>query len=103
MYSWSVNTSIIYYHQFLTTGSHFVLIYIFITQLPPLQVTKLFKPSFRTDLYGKNSITISALNAWNKIQTAFGGVILKNLTTTQIKTLLTKNCVGKYWQIFHLN
>ena len=36
MYSWSVNTSIIYYHQFSTTGSHFVLIYIIITQLPPL-------------------------------------------------------------------
>ena len=38
---------------------------------------KLFKSSFRTNLYGKNSITISAGNAWNKIQTAFGDVILK--------------------------
>ena len=28
---------------------------------------KLFKPSFRTHLYGKNSITVSAVNAWNKI------------------------------------
>ena len=41
-------------------------------------------------------ITISAVNAWNKIQTAFGNVILKNLTTTQIKTLLTKKCIEKY-------
>ena len=47
-------------------------------------------------------ITISAVNAWNKIQTAFGNVILKNLTTTQIKTLLTKKCIEKYWQIIHL-
>ena len=38
MYSWSVNTSIIYYHHFSTTGSHFVMICIIITQLPPLQV-----------------------------------------------------------------
>ena len=43
---------------------------------------KLFKPSFRTILYGKHSITLSVANAWNKIQTAFGDVILKNLTTT---------------------
>ena len=33
MYSWLVNTSIIYHHQFLTTVSLFALIYIIITQL----------------------------------------------------------------------
>ena len=44
----------------------------------------------------KNSVTISVVNAWSKIQTAFGNVILKNLTTTQIKTLLTKKCIEKY-------
>ena len=54
---------------------------------------KLFKHSFQPNLYGKNSI--SAVNAWNKIQTAFGDVILKKLTTTQIKILLTKY-IGKY-------
>ena len=57
---------------------------------------KLFKPSFRTILYEKNSITLSAVNAWNKIQTAFRDVILKYLTTTQLKTLLTKKSIGKY-------
>ena len=57
---------------------------------------KLFKPPFRKNLYGKNSITISAVNAWNKIQIAFGDVILKNLTTSQIRTLLTKKCIDKY-------
>ena len=35
-YSWSVNTSIMYYHQFLTTGTHTVLMYIMVTQIPPL-------------------------------------------------------------------
>ena len=57
---------------------------------------KLFKPSFPTILYGKNSITLSAVNAWNKIQTAFGDVILKNLTITQLKNLLTKKSIDKY-------
>ena len=57
---------------------------------------KLFKPSFCTILYDKNSITLSALNAWNKIQTAFGDVILKNLATTQLKNLLTKKSIDKY-------
>ena len=63
---------------------------------------KLFKPSVRTNLYGKNSMAISAVNAWNKIKTVFGNVILKNLTTTQIKNLLTKKSIERYWQIFHL-
>ena len=30
--------------------------------------SKFFKSSFRTNLYGKNSTTISAVNAWNKIK-----------------------------------
>ena len=40
--------------------------------------SKLFKPLFQTNLYWKNSIAISAINAWNKMQTVFGDVILKN-------------------------
>ena len=47
--------------------------------------------------------SIGAANAWNKIQTAFGDVIMKNLTAIQIKTLVTKNAlvnIGKYF--FHL-
>ena len=89
MYPWPVNTSIIYYHQFFTNGSHFALIHNYNTG-------KLFKPLLRTNLYGQNSITISAVNAWNKIQPTFGNVILKNLTTTQINTILTKRCIEKY-------
>ena len=77
MYPWSVNTSIIYYHQCSTTASHFVLIYIITT-------------------LGKNSLTLSAVNVWTKIQTAFRDVILINLTTTQLKTLLPKKSIDKY-------
>ena len=43
-----------------------------------------------------------AVNACYKIQTAFGNVALQNLTATQIKILLTKKCIEKYWQRFHL-
>ena len=57
---------------------------------------KLFKPSFGTNLHGKSSITVSAVDAWNKIQTVFGNVILKNITTIQMKTLLTEKCIEKY-------
>ena len=63
---------------------------------------KLFKPSFWNNLFGKNSITVSVVNAWNKIQTVFGNVILKNLTTSQIKTPLTKKCIEKYYLVFIL-
>ena len=57
---------------------------------------KLFKHSFRTNIYGKNSIAMSPVNAWNKIQTVFENAILKNLTTTQNKTFLSKKQIEKY-------
>ena len=90
--SWSVNTLIIYYHQFSTTGSSTLYSDI---HAAASCTGKLFKPSFRTNLYGKNSITISAVNASNNIQTSFVDVILKNLTTIQIKILQTKKCIDK--------
>ena len=63
-----------------------------ITQLPPRQGNY----SNCTNLYGKNSVTLSAVNARNKMQIVFRNVILRTLTTTQIKTLLTKKCIEKY-------
>ena len=60
---------------------------------------KLFKLSFQTNLYGINTIIISAVNTWIKIQTTFGDVILKNFTTIKVKTLLTKKYIDKYCQI----
>ena len=105
MYFWLVNTLIIYYHQILPTifDKWFKLFSdIHNYNLPASSTGKLFKPSFWSNSYRKKSLTISAVNAWNKIQTAFGNVILKNLTTTQIKSLLTKKCIEKYWQIIHL-
>ena len=91
MYCWSVNNWIIYYHQCSTIGLHLVS-----------STGKFFKPSFRTNLYRKKSMTISAVNVWNKIQAPFGDVILKALTTIKVKTLQTKKCIDKYWQYLSL-
>ena len=57
---------------------------------------KLFKPSFRNNLYGKNQVTINAIDAWNKPQTSFGETILKDLIPNKIKTILTKRMIDNY-------
>ena len=57
---------------------------------------KLFKPSFRTNLYGKNSITVNAIDAWNKAQTSLGDTILKDLTPSKIKTIIIKRMIDSY-------
>ena len=57
---------------------------------------KLFKPSFPTNLYGKNSIAINAIDAWNKAQTSLGDTILKGLTSNKIKTIIMKSMIDSY-------
>ena len=49
------------------------------------------KPWIKTNLYGQKSISVNAVNARSKIQTAYGDVMLKNLITIQVKTFLNKN------------
>ena len=53
-------------------------------------VDKIFKPSYRTDSYGKNSITIGAINSWNKIQHQFSNLSLRTYSPTKIECLLFK-------------
>ena len=57
---------------------------------------KTFKQSYRTDSYGKNSITIGAINSWNKTQHQFSNLSLKTYSPTKIKSLLFKICIRKY-------
>ena len=57
---------------------------------------KIFKTSYRTNSYGKNSITLGAINSWNKTQHQFTNLSLKTFSPTKIKTLLFKICIGKY-------
>ena len=57
---------------------------------------KIFKPSYRTDSYGKNSVTMAAINSWYKTQHQFSNLSLKTYSPTKIKSLLFKKCIGKY-------
>ena len=57
---------------------------------------KLFKPSFPTHLYRKNSITVNATDTWNKAQTSPGDTILKDLTPNKIKTIIMKKMIDSY-------
>ena len=61
-----------------------------------LSTDKLFKPSYRTDSYGKTSVITSAINCWNKTQNILDGQSLKSLYLSKIKNILTKRCINKY-------
>ena len=52
---------------------------------------KVFKPSYRTDSYGKNSITIGAINSWNKTQHQFSNLSFKTYTQPKLKAYFLKN------------
>ena len=57
---------------------------------------KIFKSSYGTDSYGKNSTNLGAINSWNKTQHHFSNVSLKTFSPTKIKSALFKKCIGKY-------
>ena len=57
---------------------------------------KIFKPSYRTDSYGKNSVTTGAINSWNKTQHQLSNLSLKTYSPAKIKSSLFKICTGKY-------
>ena len=54
---------------------------------------KIFKPSYRTDSYGKNSMTIGVINSWNKTQHHFSNLPLKTFSPAKNKSLLFKNAL----------
>ena len=56
---------------------------------------KLFKPSYRTDSYGRNSVIIGAINCWNKMQNILRNQSTKSLDQNKIKTILSKSCIDK--------
>ena len=49
-------------------------------------IMKLF---YKTDRYGKYSITVNAIESWNKIQKQLKNMLLKNLSPYKIKTAVT--------------
>ena len=57
---------------------------------PPLN------PSHRTDSYGKSSITLGAINSWNKTQHQFSDLSLKTFSPIKVKSLRFKKCILKH-------
>ena len=59
---------------------------------------KLFKPSYRTDSYGKNTVIIRAINCWNKTQNILDNQSLKSLYPSKVKkdALTNTNNLLKY-------
>ena len=47
------------------------------------------KPFYKTDGYGKYSITVNAVESWNKIQKQLKSILLKDLSPNKIKTVVT--------------
>ena len=62
-----------------------------------------FKPSYRTDSSGKNSITLGAINSWNKTKHDFSDLSLKTFSPTKIKSFLFKKCIEKYQYLISLS
>ena len=56
-------------------------------------VTKLF---YKTNRYGKHSITISAVESWDKIQKQLKNMLLKDLSPNKIKTVVTNFSFKSY-------
>ena len=49
----------------------------------------LIKSSYRTNKYGKYSIIASAIDSWNKIKKKLKNALLKDLTSSNIKAVLS--------------
>ena len=57
---------------------------------------KIFKPSQRTDSFGKKLITIGAINSWNKTRYQFRNLSLKTYSPSKVKRLFSKKCIENY-------
>ena len=49
----------------------------------------MIKYSYRTNIYSKNSITISAVESWNNSRNSLKAISLRHLTPNKIKLLIS--------------
>ena len=56
----------------------------------------LMKLFYKTNRYGKYSITVSAVELWNKIQKQLKNMLVKNLSPNKIKTIVTNLYLKSY-------
>ena len=58
------------------------------------------KKSYGTNNFGKFSVTVSAIDSWNKIRDQMGEIALKDLRPSKNKWLLTNKFIKSYWLIY---
>ena len=51
---------------------------------------------YETDRYGKYSITVSAVESWNKVQNQLKDMLLKDLSPRKIKTIVSNFYLKSY-------
>ena len=56
----------------------------------------LIKIFYKTERYGKYSITISAVESWNKIQKQLKDLLLRNISPNKIKTIVSDLYLKSY-------
>ena len=56
----------------------------------------LIKRFYKTERFGKYSITVNAIELWNKIQKQLKEMLLKNLSTNKIKTIVSDFYLNSY-------
>ena len=56
----------------------------------------LMKLFYKTNRYGKYSITVSAVESWNKIQKQLKNMLLKDLSPNEIKTVVSNFYLKSY-------
>ena len=78
----------IYHHQFLIHGFSFSSDQHNYETSSSTQ-GNLMKRFYKTDRYGKYSITVSAVESWNKVQKQLKSILLKDLSPNKIKTVVT--------------
>ena len=56
----------------------------------------LIKLFYKTKIYGKYSITVSAVETWNRIQKQLKNILLKDLSPNKIKTIVSDFYLKSY-------
>ena len=51
---------------------------------------------YETKIYGKYSITVSAVESWNKTQKQLKDMLLKDLSPSKIKTIVSEFSLKSY-------
>ena len=65
------------------------MVYFFLKETSSSMQGNLIKLFYKTKRYGKYSVTVSAVESWNKIRKQLKDVLLKQLSLNKIKTIVS--------------